>query len=85
MTFRNAADLRDVARRVPVDRLLVETDAPYLAPMPYRGKTNQPAFVRHVAEGVAQARGVSLEEIADATTRNFVRLFPATGGVIGTA
>lgn len=85
VTFRNAADLREVARRVPVDRLLVETDAPYLAPMPYRGKTNQPAFVRHVAEGVAQARGVSLEEIADATTRNFVRLFPATGGVIGTA
>lgn len=83
VTFRNAAELRDVAQRVPLDRLLVETDAPYLAPMPYRGKTNQPAFVRHVAEGVALARGVSLDEIAEATTRNFVRLFPGTASVVG--
>lgn len=83
VTFRNASDLREVARRVPLDRLLVETDAPYLAPMPYRGKTNEPAFVRHVAECIAQARGVSLDEIAEATTQNFVRLFPGTGSVIG--
>lgn len=85
VTFRNAADLREVARRVPADRLLVETDAPYLAPMPFRGKTNQPAYVRHVAEGVAAARGVSLESIAEITTSNFFELFPGTKGPQGIA
>ena len=78
VTFRNAEDLREVARRVPEDRLLIETDAPYLAPVPFRGKLNQPAFVRHVAEGVAAARGQSLAAIAELTTQNFVRLFPST-------
>ena len=76
VTFRNAEDLREVARMVPADRLLIETDAPYLAPVPFRGKTNQPAFVRHVAEGIAKARGESLESIAETTTSNFFRLFP---------
>jgi len=76
VTFRNAEDLREVARKVPADRLLIETDSPYLAPMPFRGKTNQPAFVRHVAEGVAKARGESLEQVAEYTTANFFRLFP---------
>jgi TatD DNase family protein len=76
VTFKNAQSLRDVARAVPLDRILVETDAPYLAPVPYRGKTNEPAFVRFVADGVAEARGVSTELIADATTRNFFRTFP---------
>ncbi|MBS0356970.1 MAG: TatD family hydrolase [Proteobacteria bacterium] len=75
VSFKNAEALRDVARYVPADRLLVETDSPYLAPMPYRGKTNQPAYVRHVAEAVAKARGESLEQIAELTTRNFFRLF----------
>jgi TatD DNase family protein len=75
VSFKNAEALRDVARFVPADRLLVETDSPYLAPMPYRGKTNQPAYVRHVAEAVAAARGETLEAIADITTRNFFRLF----------
>lgn len=75
VSFKNAESLRDVARFVPADRLLVETDSPYLAPMPYRGKTNQPAYVRHVAEAVAAARGETLETIADVTTRNFFRLF----------
>ena len=75
VSFKNAEVLRDVARFVPADRLLVETDSPYLAPMPYRGKTNQPAYVRHVAEAVAAARGETLEAIADITTRNFFRLF----------
>ncbi len=65
----------DVARRVPLERLLIETDAPYLAPVPFRGKTNQPGYVRHVAEHVAELRGVSAEALAEATTANFFRLF----------
>jgi TatD DNase family protein len=75
VTFRNAEDLRGVARRVPADRILVETDSPYLAPVPYRGKTNEPAFVRHVAECLAEVRGEELDALAETTTRNFFRLF----------
>lgn len=75
VTFRNADSLRDVARRVPLDRLLVETDSPYLAPVPMRGKENEPAFVKHVAEAIAVERGISLGELAEATTANFFRLF----------
>ena len=77
VTFRNADALRAVATRVPADRLLIETDAPYLAPVPYRGKTNEPALVRYVAEQVAHLRGVSVDEIATITTENFFRLFRA--------
>lgn len=75
VTFKNAADLKEVARRVPLDRMLVETDSPYLAPVPHRGKPNQPAFVKHVAEEVARLRGIGFEEVAAATTRNFFSLF----------
>jgi len=75
VTFKNAGALKEVAKNIPLDRLLVETDSPYLAPIPYRGKTNQPAYVKHVAEHVAELRGISLEEVAVATTRNFFRLF----------
>mgnify|MGYP000217450664 CR=1 FL=1 len=75
VTFKNAPELREVARKVPQDRLLVETDSPYLAPEPYRGKTNQPAFVRYTAERVAEERGEALEDLAVATTANFLRLF----------
>ncbi len=75
VTFKNAPDLREVARRVPRDRILVETDSPYLAPEPYRGKPNQPAFVRYTAERVAEERGEPFEELAAATTENFRRLF----------
>ena len=75
VTFKNAQALRDVAVRVPLDRILVETDSPYLAPVPHRGKTNEPAYVRHVAEEVARLRGIALEELAQATTQNFFRLF----------
>ena len=75
VTFRNAGELREVARRVPADRLLVETDSPYLAPAPHRGKTNEPAFVSHVAQCVADLRGVPVEELALQTTTNFFRLF----------
>ena len=75
VTFKNAKDLQEVARKVPLDRMLVETDAPYLAPVPHRGKTNQPAWVRHVAEFIAQLRGVTAETIAEATTANFERVF----------
>ncbi|EHK71239.1 putative deoxyribonuclease, TatD family protein [Pseudomonas psychrotolerans L19] len=76
LTFRNAADLRDVARQVPADRLLVETDSPYLAPVPHRGKANLPQFVVEVAQCLADVRGVTLETLAEQTTANFHRLFP---------
>jgi TatD DNase family protein len=75
VTFKNAVALKDVARKVPLDRMLVETDSPYLAPVPHRGQTNQPAYVRHVAEEVARLRGVAFDEVAAATTANFFRLF----------
>lgn len=75
VTFRNAEQLREVARYVPLDRMLIETDSPYLAPVPHRGKENQPAYVRDVAEYLAVLKGVSLEKLAEATTANFSRLF----------
>ena len=75
VTFKNAAALKDVAQRVPLDRMLVETDSPYLAPVPHRGQTNQPAYVRHVAEEIARLRGIAFEDVAAATTANFFRLF----------
>jgi TatD DNase family protein len=75
VTFRNADVLRAVASQIPADRLLIETDAPYLAPVPYRGKTNQPAYVRHVAEELAKLRDTPIEELASSTTRNFFTLF----------
>ncbi len=75
LTFRNAQELRDVARLVPLDRCLIETDSPYLAPIPYRGKTNQPAYVPHVAAFLAEIKGLSVAEVAAATTANFHQLF----------
>jgi TatD DNase family protein len=75
VTFKNAASLREVAKALPLDRILVETDSPYLAPVPHRGKVNEPAYVRHVAEAVAGVRGISVEAFAAATTANFARLF----------
>lgn len=81
VTFRNADALRNVATQVPVNRLLIETDAPYLAPVPYRGKTNEPAFVRYVAERIAQLRGINLDELAATTTKNFFHLFQAAKAV----
>jgi TatD DNase family protein len=75
VTFKNARDLKEVARHVPLERMLVETDAPYLAPVPHRGRTNEPSFVRHVAEEIARLKGVGLEAVAEATTRNFFALF----------
>jgi TatD DNase family protein len=83
VTFKNAKDLKEVARVLPLERILVETDSPYLAPVPHRGKVNQPALVKHVAEEVARLRGQSFEEIARATSENFFRLFRiAPGGVV---
>ena len=75
VTFKNADNVRDVATRVPADRLLVETDAPWLAPVPKRGKTNEPAFVAHTAAFLAELRHISTEELCQQTTDNFIRLF----------
>ncbi len=75
VTFKNARPIQEVARRAPLDRILVETDSPYLAPVPYRGKTNEPAYVKHTAEYVAELRGISYDEVAEATSENFFRLF----------
>ena len=77
VTFNSAETLREVARKAPLDRILVETDAPYLAPVPMRGKPNQPAFVAHTALRVAELKGVSIEELMQQTTDNFFRLFKA--------
>lgn len=75
VTFKNAAIIKEVAKKVPADRMLIETDSPYLAPVPHRGETNQPAFVRHVAEEIARLRETTLAEIAAVTTNNFFNLF----------
>ena len=77
VTFKSARDLKAVAQMVPLDRMLIETDSPYLAPTPHRGKTNEPAWVMHVAEEIARLRDVSVEAVAQATTDNFFRLFGA--------
>ena len=75
VTFKSATALKEVAKNVPLDRMLIETDSPYLAPVPHRGATNQPAYVKHVAEEIARLRGISVGEVAEATTRNFFSLF----------
>lgn len=75
VTFKNAAVIKEVAKKVPTDRMLIETDSPYLAPVPHRGETNQPAFVRHVAEEIARLRDMDVAEIAKVTTNNFFNLF----------
>ncbi len=79
ITFKNAEEIREVAKFVPADRYLVETDAPYLAPIPHRGQSNEPSFVRHTAEKVAEVRGIDLEQLGSETTANFARLFAKTG------
>lgn len=75
LSFKNARELREVAAMVPLDRCLIETDSPYLAPVPYRGKINSPAYVPHVAEALAQAKGIDVEAVARATSSNFDKLF----------
>jgi TatD DNase family protein len=75
VTFKSAKDLKEVAKKIPLDRMLIETDSPYLAPTPFRGKMNQPGYVKHVAEHIAELRGISVEEVAKATTENFFNLF----------
>lgn len=79
VTFKNAKEIQDVARMVPADRYLVETDAPYLAPIPHRGQSNEPSFVRHTAEKLAEIRGLTLEQVGRESTANFGRLFSKTG------
>src|SRR5437879_6634495 len=75
ITFQNATMLRDIVKTVPLDRTLVETDSPYLTPVPHRGKRNEPAYVRHVAEQIAEIHGLSAQEVEEATTQNTKRLF----------
>ncbi|MFW9595638.1 MAG: TatD family hydrolase, partial [Macromonas sp.] len=75
LTFRNAVELKEVAKMVPLNRILIETDSPYLAPVPHRGKTNTPAWVPHVAQHLAELKGLTLEEVAYATHTNTLRLF----------
>jgi TatD DNase family protein len=75
VTFKNATQLKEVAQAIPLDKMLVETDSPYLAPMPFRGKTNQPAYVKYVAQEIANLRGISLDAVMQATTQNFFTLF----------
>jgi TatD DNase family protein len=80
VTFKNALDLKEVAKKIPLDHILVETDSPYLAPVPFRGKLNQPAYVKLVAEEIAVLKGISFEDVAQTTTANFFRLFfPSQG------
>jgi TatD DNase family protein len=75
VTFKNATQIKEVAQAIPLDKMLVETDSPYLAPVPFRGKTNQPAYVKYVAQEIANLRGTSLDEVMQATTQNFFTLF----------
>ena len=75
ITFQNATMLRDIAKTVPLDRILVETDSPYLTPVPHRGKRNEPAYVRHVAEKLADLHSLTVQQVEDATTQNTKRLF----------
>lgn len=75
VTFKNALTVKEVAQKIPLEKMLIETDSPYLAPVPYRGKLNQPAYVKYVAEEIAKLRGISIEEVGAATTANFFRLF----------
>ena len=81
LTFKNAKDVQDIAADVPLDRLLVETDTPFLAPIPMRGKPNEPGYVIHTARKLAELKGVSEDEIAKATTANFARLFTKAAGL----
>ena len=75
VTFKKALELKEVATRIPLERMLIETDSPYLAPVPFRGKLNQPAYVKHVAEEIAKLRGISVEAVGEATSNNFKHLF----------
>ena len=75
VTFKSAKDLQETCKKVPLDRMLIETDSPFLAPIPHRGKTNEPAWVAHVGEFVANLKGVSVDELATQTTKNFKQLF----------
>lgn len=75
VTFKNAKELQDIVSELPLDKLLVETDSPYLAPTPHRGKTNEPAYTRHVVEFIAQLRGITVQALTEQTTANFLRLF----------
>jgi len=75
VTFKNAQALKEIARKVPLERMLIETDAPYLAPVPHRGKPNEPGLVKHVAEEIATLRGIRLAQVATVTSENFYKLF----------
>lgn len=78
LTFKNATQIKEVAQNIPLEKILIETDSPYLAPTPYRGKTNQPAYVKHVAEEIAKLRNITLDEVGETTSNNFNQLFHLT-------
>mgnify|MGYP003335345406 FL=1 len=75
MTFKNATELKEVAKTIPLEKMLIETDSPYLAPVPYRGKINDPSYVIHVAEEIAKLKNISVDEVGNITTNNFFKLF----------
>ena len=83
ITFKNATDLREVVKQVPLSQLLIETDSPYLAPVPHRGKSNQPCYVSHVAQCVAELRGMAVEAVEEQTRENFFRCFPLASDAVG--
>jgi TatD DNase family protein len=83
VTFKNALAIKEVAQKIPADRFLIETDSPYLAPAPFRGKPNYPTYVRYVAEQIAELRGISVKEVASLSRDNFFRLFPGVKGTDG--
>ena len=78
LTFKNATQIKEVAQNIPLEKILIETDSPYLAPTPYRGKTNQPAYVKHVAEEIAKLRNISVDEVGETTSHSFKQLFHLT-------
>jgi TatD DNase family protein len=75
VTFKNATELKEVAKTIPLEKMLIETDSPYLAPVPYRGKINDPSYVIHVAEEIAKLKNISVDEVGNITTNNFFKLF----------
>ena len=82
ITFKNANDLRETVKKIPLDKILIETDSPYLAPVPYRGKTNEPSYVHNVAQMISELKKISIEEVAEITSNNFCDLFSLNKSIL---